>query len=146
MIRKILSILVVLTLSILTVQANISKVAVVDVQKVVAKSAQVKALKKEEEAKRKALADFIKQAGENIKKEQNIEKKKTLANKYEKELQAKREANAKTYSTKLEAIDKSINASIIQQAKAMGYDMVLTKGVVLYGGDDITEAILKVVK
>ena len=146
MIRKVFSILVALTLSILTVQANVSKVAVVDVQKVVAKSAQVKALKKEEEAKRKALADFIKKAGESIKKEQNVEKKKALASKYEKELQAKRDANAKTYSTKLEAIDKSINASIVQQAKAMGYDLVLTKGVVLYGGDDITEAVLKVVK
>ena len=62
------------------------------------------------------------------------------------QLKAKQEANAKAYNTKLEAIDKSIKATIAQQAKIMGYDLVLTKGVVLYGGDDITETILKVVK
>ena len=57
-----------------------------------------------------------------------------------------KEANEKAYVAKLSAIDKSINNAIIQQAKAMGYDLVLVKGAVLYGGDDITEAISKVVK
>lgn len=127
-------------------QADVKKVAVVDVQKVVNKSAQVQALKKEQEAKNKELANFIKKAGEDIKKEADINKKKALMDKYDKDLKTKREANLKVYKTKLEAIDKSINATIVQQAKNLGYDMVLTKGVVLYGGDDITEAILKVVK
>ena len=127
-------------------QADVKKVAVVDVQKVVNKSAQVQALKNEQEAKNKELANFIKKAGEDIKKEADINKKKALMDKYDKDLKTKREANFKVYKTKLEAIDKSINATIVQQAKNLGYDMVLTKGVVLYGGDDITEAILKVVK
>lgn len=127
-------------------QADVKKVAVVDVQKVVNKSAQVQALKKEQEAKNKELANFIKKAGENIKKEADVNKKKALMDKYDKDLKTKREANLKVYKTKLEAIDKSINATIVQQAKNLGYDLVLTKGVVLYGGDDITEAILKVVK
>ena len=127
-------------------QADVKKVAVVDVQKVVNKSAQVQALKKEQEAKNKEIANFIKKAGEDIKKEADINKKKALMDKYDKDLKTKREANLKVYKTKLEAIDKSINATIVQQAKNLGYDMVLTKGVVLYGGDDITEAILKVVK
>ena len=127
-------------------QADVKKIAVVDVQKVVNKSAQVQALKKEQEAKNKEIANFIKKAGEDIKKEADINKKKALMDKYDKDLKTKREANLKVYKTKLEAIDKSINATIVQQAKNLGYDMVLTKGVVLYGGDDITEAILKVVK
>lgn len=128
------------------VQANVKKIAVVDVQKVVNKSAQVQALKKEQEAKRKELSNFIKKAGEDINKETDSVKKKALMDKYDKQLKTKQETNLKAYKTKLEAIDKNINTTIIQHAKTMGYDMVLTKGVVLYGGDDITEAILKVVK
>ncbi len=128
------------------VQADVKKVAVVDIQKVVTKSAQVQALKKEQDTKKKELASFIKKAGEDIKKQTDPAKKKSLAASYDKQLKAKQDANAKAYKTKLETIDKNINATIIQQAKAMGYDLVLTKGVVLYGGDDITEAVLKVVK
>lgn len=129
-----------------TALADVQKIAVVDVQAVVSKSAQVKALRKEREAKSQELVKFINNAGADIKKQTDPKKKEELAKKYEKELNAKKEANAKAYKTKLQAIDKSISDTITSQAKVMGYDMVLTKGVVLYGGDDITEAVSKVVK
>lgn len=124
----------------------INKVAVVNVQKVVDKSAQVQALKKEQEAKSKEIMQFIKKANDDIKAQTDETKKKALVKKYEKELAAKREANVKNYQTKLEAIDKSISATINNYAKTNGYDLILNKGTVLYGGDDITEALLKVVK
>ena len=50
------------------------------------------------------------------------------------------------YASKLKAIDASISKQIETQAKAQGYDVVLSKGVVLYGGKDITSEIVKVVK
>ena len=52
----------------------------------------------------------------------------------------------KNYANKLSAIDKTISAKITEQAKAGGYDIVLAKGVVLYGGTDITDAVKKAVK
>lgn len=128
------------------VYAETLKIGIVDVQKIVNNSAQVKALRAEDSAKRKELAAFIKKAGEDIKKETNVDKKKALAQKYEKQLEQKRSANAKAYETKLNAIDKSINTAIAQQAKNLGYDIVLPKGVVLYGGEDITDSISKLVK
>ena len=139
MLKKIFSLGLFIFLCANIAQADVKKVAIVDIQKVVNKSAQVQALKKEQDTKKKELANFIKKAGEDIKKADPA-KKKSIAENYDKQLKNKQEANAKAYKTKLEAIDKSINATIVQQAKAMGYD------VVLYGGDDITEAILKVVK
>lgn len=124
----------------------IDKVAIVDIQKVVNNSSQVKALQKEQEAKKKELVQFVQKANTELKAQTDETKKKALSQKYEKELAAKREANTKAYKAKVAEIDKNINSKIIEQAKAMGYDLVLTKGVVLYGGDDITEQISKVVK
>ncbi len=144
MIKKILSLGVFLSLCLSTLA--VEKVAVVDIQKVVNKSAQVQALKKEQAAKRKELVQFINNAKADIKKQTDPAKKQELVKKYDKELAAKRQANAKQYQQKLAAIDKSITASIVAQAKAMGYDLVIAKGVVLYGGDDITDEISKSIK
>lgn len=124
----------------------IDKIAFVDVQKVVNSSAQVKALRNEQNAKRKEMAEFLKKAGSEIKAQTDDKKRQALTQKYDKELKAKQEANAKAYKTKLIAIDKSISGTINAQAKAMGYDLVLVKGSVLYGGDDITDAVIKAVK
>ena len=123
-----------------------SKIAVVDVQKVVASSAQVKTLKADREAKIKDLANFVKTARENVAKEPNATKKKALEDKYNKELNQKRNAIQKDYTSKLAAIDKSISNVIAQKAKAANYDIVIAKGVVLYGGTDITSEITKSVK
>lgn len=123
-----------------------NRIAVVDVQKVVASSAQVKALKADREAKLKDLATFVQTARTNVSKEKDANKKKALEAKYNKELNAKRTAIQKDYTNKLTNIDKSISATIAQKAKAANYSMVLAKGVVLYGGEDITAEIQKVVK
>ena len=122
------------------------KVAVVDVQKVVANSAQVKALKEEQKKKSQELAKFVETAKTTLDKEKDANKKKALETKYNKEFQTKRTAIAKNYETKLLAIDKSISAIIDANAKKNGYNLVLTKGAVLSGGTDITSEIAQAVK
>ena len=122
------------------------KIAVVDVSSVVAKSAQVQALKKEQKAKMQDLNKWLKNAKEDVLKQQTEDGKKKLAQKYDSEFTKKRETISKDYQQKLKAIDKNISDSIASQAQAQGYTMVISKGVVLYGGDDITEAVQKVVK
>jgi len=123
-----------------------NKIAVVDVQKVVASSAQVKALKADREAKIKDLGNFVTTARAAVAKEPNATKKKALEDKYNKELNTKRNNIQKDYANKLANIDKSISSVIAQKAKAAGYELVLAKGVVLYGGTDITAEITKSVK
>ena len=122
------------------------KIAVVDIQKVVAASSQVKTLRSSQEAKNKELAKFIKNAQADVNKQTDANKKKSLAAQYEKQLVAKREANAKEYAAKLKAADANITAAIGKKATEMGYTMVLPKSAVVYGGDDITAEILKVIK
>ena len=123
-----------------------SKIAVVDVSSVVNSSSQVQALKKEQQAKAKELMTFIEKARKDVAATTDTKKKQALEDKYNKELNTKRAAMDKNYATKLEAIDKSISAQIAAQAKTGGYDIVLAKGVVLYGGSDITDAVKKAVK
>ena len=122
------------------------KIAVVDIQKVVSASAQVKALKASQEAKNKELAAFIKKAQEDVNKQTDVNKKKSLAEYYEKQLKTKREANIKDYTTKLQAADANITAQIGKKATELGYTMVVPKSTVIWGGDDITETVLKGIK
>lgn len=122
------------------------KVAIVDVQKVVASSSQVKALKEDHKKQGQELAKFIETAKTTLDKETDAKKKKALEEKYNKEFKAKREAMAKNYEKKLLDIDKNITTVIDKNAKDNGYDLVLAKGTVLYGGTDITKEIAKAVK
>lgn len=139
-----LAILGALTLN--TVQATEVTVAVVDVPQVVNASAQVQALKKEQQAKADEIMKFIEKARKDIASMTDANKKKAADEKYTKELQAKKDKMDKDYAEKLKAIDASISQQIESHAKAQGYDVVLSKGIVLYGGKDITEDIKKVVK
>ena len=123
-----------------------TNIAVVDVQAVVSKSAQVQALKKEQQTKMQDLGKWLKTVRADVEKQQTQEGKEKLVKKYDAEFAKKKEAIAKNYQTKLQEIDKSITATIASQAKLKGYDMVITKGIVLYGGDDITEDVVALVK
>ena len=123
-----------------------TEVAVVDVQKVVASSKQVNDLKAEQKTKLEGLAEFVKKANAEVAAQKDEAKKKQLAEKYNKELSVKKEAINKTYAQKLQAIDKNVSELIAKKAKAGGFNIVLAKGVVLYGGTDITASIAKEVK
>lgn len=128
------------------VMAKDFTVAVVDVPQVVTSSTQVQALKKEQQAKAEELVKFIENARKDVASITDSSKKKAAEEKYSKELQTKKEKIELEYASKLKAIDASISKQIETQAKAQGYDVVFSKGVVLYGGKDITSEIVKVVK
>lgn len=122
------------------------KIAVVDVPAVVAQSQQVKALKQEQTKKLQDLEKWLTTVRADVEKQKTQEGKEKLLTKYNAEFAKKKEAIAKDYQARLQAIDKSISDTIAQQAKAKGYDVVVSKGMVLYGGDDITADVTKVVK
>jgi len=125
---------------------NAYRVAVVDVQQVVQSSAQVNQLKADQQAKANDLKTFVQTAQAALAKEPDETKRKALEDSYNKQLNDKRAAMEKDYTTKLAAIDKSITGIISAQAKADKYDLVLAKGIVIYGGTDITETVKKNIK
>lgn len=144
--RMILAIAIVLGLASINTAFAESKIAVVDVQAVVSKSAQVQALKKEQQTKIQDLEKWLKTAQTDVEKQKTQEGKEKLLKKYNTEFAKKKEAIAKDYQARLQAVDKSITETISATARAKGYNMVISKGVVVFGGDDITADVAKVVK
>lgn len=121
-------------------------VAIVDVPQLVSSSAQVQALKKEQQAKAEEMVKFIEKARKDVADITDATKKKAAEDKYNKEFQTKKEKMDKEYADKLKAIDDSITKQINDQAKAKGYDLVLSKNMVLFGGKDITAELVKTIK
>lgn len=121
-------------------------VAVIDVPVVVNASAQVQALKKDQQLKAQEIVKFVEKARKDVGSISDTKKKQAAEEKYNKELQSKKEKMDADYAAKLRAIDESISSQIAAKAKAEGYDIVLSKGIVLYGGTDITQAVAKNIK
>ena len=120
--------------------------AVVDINQIVSKSAQVQSLKSDVTLKNNELTEWLKVSQAEVDAEENKEKQKELLQKYSEEFTQKRSEISKDYVAKLQEIDKNINNAIIQTAKEKGYKSVVTKNVVIYGGDDITDEVIKIVK
>mgnify|MGYP004468904451 CR=1 FL=1 len=121
-------------------------IAVVDLQKVVDNSAQVKTLKNEHTAKIKELNGIITKAQEEIAKQTDTKKIVEIQDKYTNQFNNKKSEIDKIYSSKLANIETQIKSEIEKKAKADGYDFVFAKSVALYGGKDITSEISGMVK
>lgn len=121
-------------------------IAVVDLQKVVDNSAQVKTLKNERSAKIKELNGIITKAQEEIAKQTDTKKIVEIQDKYTNQFNSKKAEIDKMYAAKLAGIESQIKSEIEKKAQKDGYEFVFAKSVVLYGGKDITPEISGTVK
>ena len=122
------------------------KVAVVDVQKVIDSSKDIAALKAEQKTKITQLTNAVQSAKKTIAAEKDAKKRKALEAEQTKKLNNMKNSIEKNYANKLMNIDKKLTNIMQAQAKAQGYNLVLTKTSVLVGGDDITATIVNLVK
>lgn len=123
-----------------------SKVAYVNVGKLLTTS---KALKAADEAKAKQTAEMLKwydTASADIQKQQTAAGKQALIKKYEAQLTQKKKNIKDSYAKKVSEVDNQLDGIITQKAKDMGYDLVFRKDALLFGGTDITSSILPLVK
>ena len=116
-------------------------IAVVDLQKIVSSSNQVKQLKQEHAKKMEELNKIIVNARGEISNETDSTKILQLEEKYTKEFNTKKTALENDYNSRLSSIEKNIKEEIAKKAKAENYDYVFAKSVLLYGGKDITNEI-----
>ena len=122
------------------------KIGVIDLSKVVTSSKQVSNLKAQRAKKNAEMQNFIATAQKKVNNEKDPNKKAALVKKFEKDLTAMKNSTDKNYTKSLAEIDNSISKTIETESKKAGYDIVFAKSVVLYGGTDITNTIVKAVK
>ncbi len=134
-----------LMLSSLPVFAS-EEVAVVDLNRIVENSSQVKQLKQEHAKKMADLDKIIVNARGEISNEKDPAKVLLLEDKYMKEFNTNREALEREYNSKLVVIEKNIKSEISKKAQKDNYEYVFAKSVVLFGGKDITDELLNSIK
>lgn len=122
------------------------KYGFVDVNKVVAASKAVEKANKERAAEKKKIIKFIEESANKMNKEEDEKKREEMKNQFDLDLTAKKSEMNKSYGEKLLKINNDINAELIKIAKDKDYQLILTKDAVLYGGDDLTQDLIKVVK
>ena len=122
------------------------RVAVVDIQKIVANSSEINTLKSEQEKQLQNLQTTIDKARAEITKEKDPVKIASLEEKYRKEINEQKVALDASYNSKLTAIDNNIKTAVVEKARSMNYNIVLPKNTVLFGGDDITEQVSSIIK
>lgn len=122
------------------------KVAVVDVSKVMEKSSEVQSLKASQDKQMKELDTLISKAQNEIVNATDETKAVQLEADYRKQIESKKNAIDEEYSKKIVQITSNIKNEIANQAKKSDYNLVLPTGMVISGGDDITQNILNKIK
>ena len=118
-----------------------NSIAVVDLQKIVSNSNQVKQLKQEHSKKMEELNKIIVNARGEVANETDTNKIIKIEEKYTNEFNSKKALLEKDYNNRLASIEKNIKDEIAKKAKKDNYDYVFAKSVLLYGGKDITDEI-----
>lgn len=122
------------------------KYAVVDVKKVVNSSKSVKALKEERKTQKEAVLKFVKDGNAQVDAEKDPAKKEALKKKLNNDLKYMTNTYDKKYKEGLSDINKEINTDIAKIGQEKKYELILTSDAVLYGGENITNEVIKAVK
>ena len=91
----------------------------------------------------KELETLISKAQNEIVNTHDQNKARQLQANYSKEIETKRNAIDEEYSKKIVQITSNIKNFITNQAQKTDYNLVLPSGMVISGGDDITENVIK---
>lgn len=122
------------------------KVAVVDVPTVLEKSPEIQALKISQDKKMEELNTLISKAQNEIVNESDRNKALQKEAVYRKEIETKKKVMEDEYNSKITKITMKIRNLISNEAKKTNYNLVLPTGMVISGGEDITNEIVKKLK
>ena len=122
------------------------KVAVVDVSTFLSNSQDIQSLKRSQDKKMEELNTLISKAQNEIVNEADRNKAIQMEASYRKQIEKKKNDMDQEYNTKISKINTSIKSLISNEAKKSNYNLVLPTGMVISGGDDITDEIVKKLK
>ena len=122
------------------------KVAVVDVSTILTSSPEIQSLKQSQDKKMEELNTLISKAQNEIVNESDKNKALQMETNYRKEIEQKKLDMNEEYNSKITVINNKIKSMISTEAKKSNYNLVLPTGMVISGGDDITNDIVKRMK
>ena len=122
------------------------KVAVVDVSTILTSSPEIQSLKQSQDKKMEELNTLISKAQNEIVNESDKNKALQMETNYLKEVEQKKLDIDEEYNSKITVINNKIKSMISTEAKKSNYNLVLPTGMVISGGDDITNDIVKRMK
>lgn len=122
------------------------KVAVVDVSTILTSSPEIQSLKQSQDKKMEELNILISKAQNEIVNESDKNKALQMETNYRKEIEQKKLDMDEEYNSKITVINNKIKSMISTEAKKSNYNLVLPTGMVISGGDDITNDIVKRMK
>ena len=122
------------------------KVAVVDIPTVLSNSDEIQVLRKEQDKENKELDILISKAQNDILNEPDKTKLLQKEADYRQKIETKKKSIDKKFNEKLAKINKEIQTLISNEARKENYNLVLPAGMVISGGDDITNSVVKNMK
>lgn len=122
------------------------KVAVIDVSTVLSNSPEIQELKRKQNKEMAELNTLISKAQNDLLNEPDKNKLLQKEAQYRKEIETKKQAMDKEYNEKVTKINDKIKYLVDHEAKKSNYSLVLPTGMVISGGDDITQDIVKKLK
>lgn len=122
------------------------KVAVIDVAQVLENSNEIQELKRAQDKDMEELNTLISKAQNDLLNEHNKSKLIQKESNYRQQIENKKKNMDKEYSLKLAKINDHIRSMISKEAKKSNYNLVLSTGMVISGGDDITVNVIKQMK
>lgn len=122
------------------------KVAVVDVPTILSKSSEMQTLKISQDKKMEELNTLISKAQNEIVNESDRNKALQKEATYRKQIEYQKQQMEEEYNSKITKITNKIRTLISNEAKHENYNLVLPTGMVISGGEDITEQVVKKLK
>lgn len=122
------------------------KVAVVDVPTILSKSPEIQSLKVSQDKQMEELNTLISKAQNEIVNESDRNKAVQMEATYRKQIETKKKSMDEDYNNKIVKITSKIKSLISSEAKKTNYNLVLPTGMVISGGEDITDTIVKKLK
>lgn len=122
------------------------EIGIIDLKKIGSEAEMFKQYKQEQDAQEEQLAKWVSKVQKEIANAKTDKKRKELIEKYSKEEIQKREEIQNVLGPKIKENDEKIRALIKEEAESKGLSAVVLKDVVMFGGVDITEDVIKQAK